>query len=194
MMHYKKDYKYGMKYTKITISGKICTGKSTLLKKLQKHLSWKVFHAGQYFRDYVKKHDLVLNQAEEQNEKLTKKVDYSMRDLLKVKRGNLIFDSWMAGIMADHFPHVLRVLLVCDDNKRAKRFAAREKVTITEAKKSITQRHTSWISKVEKIYQRNDFFDPINYNCIIDTTKLSSKEVFNKVMKCIKNENARDSL
>lgn len=175
-----------MKYTKITISGKICTGKSTLLKNLQEELKWKTFHAGQFFRDYVKKHKLELNQAEEQNEKLTKKVDYSMRDMLMKKGGHLIFDSWMAGIMADHFPHVLRVLLVCDDRKRAKRFAERENIKAYEALKSIKERHNSWINKVKKIYDRDDFFDPKNYNCVINTTKLTSSQVFKKVLQALK--------
>jgi len=42
-----------MTINKITISGKICTGKSTLLKSLQKELNWPVFMTGQLFREYV---------------------------------------------------------------------------------------------------------------------------------------------
>ena len=52
-----------MKYSKITISGKICTGKTTLLKRLQKKLNWTTFMTGQLFRDYVKNHKLNLEGA-----------------------------------------------------------------------------------------------------------------------------------
>ena len=109
-------------YTKITISGKICTGKSTLFNNLSQHLKWPTFHTGQFFREYAKKHHLLLEKAQEQSVKLTKKIDYKVRAMLKIKKGNLIVDSWMAGIMADSFPHVLRVLLVSEDTIRIKTY------------------------------------------------------------------------
>jgi len=58
-----------MKYSKITISGKICTGKTTLFWDLQKKLNWPVFSTGQFFRDYARQHNLSLEKAEEQNKK-----------------------------------------------------------------------------------------------------------------------------
>ncbi len=174
-----------MKYTKITISGKICTGKSTLFKKLVKKLRWKTFHTGQFFRDYVKKHGLVLEKADEQNEKLTKQIDYMVRDMLKKKSGNCIFDSWMAGIMADNFPHVLRILLTCDDEVRTKRFAKRENISVKEAKQLINEREENLFSKLSSIYHRNDFVDPKNYNCVIDTSSLTSQELLKKIINII---------
>ena len=101
-----------MKYSKITISGKICTGKTTLLKSLQKELNWPIFMTGQLFRDYVKKNVLNLEQVEEQNDELTKKIDYQVRDMINVP-GNLIVDGWMSGIMAQDLPDVLKILLIC---------------------------------------------------------------------------------
>lgn len=171
-----------MKYNKITISGKICTGKSTLFKKLEDRLGWPTIHTGQIFRDYVKKHRLDLEKAQEQNEKLTKKVDYQVRDMLKKKDGYLLVDSWMAGIMADNLTHVLRVLLICDNDKRYQRFAEREKISFEEAKKRVEERQHSWLNRMEKIYKRNDFLDPLNYNLIIDTTSKNPEEIFNKVL------------
>lgn len=170
-----------MKYTKITISGRICTGKSTLFKNLEDKLHWKTFHTGQFFRDYVKKHGLVLERAEEQNDELTKKIDYGVRDMLEKKEGNCIFDGWMAGIMADNYPHVLRILLTCDDEVRADRFAKREKIFLEEAKKAIKEREENLFNKLSSIYHRNDFVDPKNYNCVIDTTSLHPSDVLLKV-------------
>jgi len=94
-----------MTINKITISGKICTGKSTLLKSLQKELNWPVFMTGQLFREYVKKNRLNLEHVEEQSEALTKKIDYQVRNLIK-QPGNLIVDGWMSGIMANNFSNV----------------------------------------------------------------------------------------
>lgn len=170
-----------MKYSKITISGKICSGKSTLFNQLKKKLGWPSYSTGEQFRQYVKDHHLILENAEEQNEKLTKKIDYQVRDLLH-KKGNLIVDGWMSGIMAADCSDTLRILLVCDDIIRAKRFANREKVTLREAIKKVETRQQNWIERLKKIYNRSDFFESKNYDLVIDTTLLDSHEVFQKVM------------
>jgi len=104
-----------MNYSKITISGKICTGKTTLLKRIEKKLKWPTFITGQLFRDYVKKHNLNLEEAEEQNAKLTKAVDNKVKTMLH-RQGNLIVDGWMSGLSANRLPDVLKILLVCKDD------------------------------------------------------------------------------
>lgn len=172
-----------MKYSKVTISGKICTGKSTLFKKLKKKLNWPAVQTGQIFRDYVKKHNLNLEKAEEQNEFLTKRVDYKVREMLKNPKGKLLADSWMAGIMADAFPHVLKILLVTDDELRYKRFAIREKIIFNEAKKRVEERQLNWINRMKKIYHRDDFFDPKKYNLVIDTSDLKPEEILQIILE-----------
>lgn len=173
-----------MIYDKITISGKICTGKTTLLESLKRELNWPIFMTGKLFRDYVKKHNLDLEQVEEQNDKLTKEIDYKVRDLLQ-KDGNLIVDGWMSGIMAHKLPNVLKILLVCKDEVRYQRFAEREKINIEDAKKKVEERQNNWFEKLEKIYNRNDFVDQKNYDLIIDTSTVSSEEVLKKVINMI---------
>ena len=173
-----------MTYSKITISGKICTGKSTLFTDLEKKLNWPIFQAGKYFREYATKKHLTLEDADEQNTKLTKQIDYMMRDKLHEK-GNLIVDGWMSGIMANKIPDVLRVLLVCDDDVRAARFSEREKVSLNEAKKRVEERLANWVSKLKKIYKRDDFFDEKNYNLIIDTSHITSKKVLQIILNTL---------
>ena len=173
-----------MKFSKITISGKICTGKTTLLKDLQNKLGWPVFLTGKYFRDYVDKKNLNLEKVDEQNKKLTKEVDFEVRDLLN-KKGYLIVDGWMSGLMAKNLSDVLKVLLICDDYIRYQRFASREKINFDEAKRKVEERQNNWFKKIEKIHEikSGEFIDPKNYNLIIDTTNISSDEVVKKVLE-----------
>lgn len=170
-----------MNINKITISGKICTGKTTLLKSLEKQLNWPVFMTGKLFREYVTKNKLDLEQVEEQNIDLTKKIDYQVRDMI-YKDGNLIVDGWMSGIMANNLPNVLKILLICKDEARYQRFANRENISFEEAKKRVEERQSNWLDKLEKIYGRNDFMDPKNYDLIIDTSDISSEVVLKKVL------------
>ena len=174
-----------MTINKITISGKICTGKSTLLRSLQEELNWPVFMTGQLFREYVKKNRLNLENVEEQNDDLTKKIDFKVRDMLKL-RDNLIVDGWMSGIMANNFPNILKILLICDDNIRYQRFADREKISLNEAKIRVDERQNNWLNKLKKIYNRDDFMDPKNYDLIIDTSNLSSNEAAKIIINKIK--------
>lgn len=173
-----------MRYTKITISGKICSGKTTLLKSLEKKLGWKAFMTGQLFRDYVKKNKLSLEGAEEQNAKLTKEVDYKVRDMLH-KKGNLIVDGWMSGLMANNLPDVLRILLVCKDEIRYKRFAKREKIDIKEAQVRVEERQSNWFNKIRQIHKINpkEFTNVKNYNLIIDTSYITPQAVLRKVLQ-----------
>ena len=79
-----------MNYQNITISGKICTGKTTLRNLLSKKLGWQTFSTGELFRQYVQKNNLSLEQAEEQNDKLTKKIDGQVKELLRTKKKQII--------------------------------------------------------------------------------------------------------
>lgn len=173
-----------MKYSKITISGAICTGKTTLLKNLEKKLKWPTFMTGQLFRDYVKKHGLNLEGAEEQNEKLTKEVDYKVRDMLHEDGTNLIIDGWMSGISANKRKDVLKVLLVCKDDIRYKRFAKREGMKYDDARVKVDERQSSWFQKISKIHKIDpkEFSKESNYTLIVDTSYITPYAVMKKVL------------
>lgn len=177
-----------MKYSKITISGSICTGKTTLLKNLEKKLKWPTFKTGQLFRDYVAKHGLNLEGAEEQNERLTKEVDYKVRDMLHENDKNLIVDGWMSGISANQRKDVLKILLDCKDDIRYKRFAKREKMTYDAAKNKVDERQSSWFGKIEKIHKIDsaEFTKKGNYNLVIDTSYITPYAVMKRVLDALK--------
>lgn len=169
-------------YSKITISGKICTGKSSVFRKLQEKLNWPTFSSGSYFREYSKTHNLTLNSAEEQTKALTLKVDGMVKEMLN-KSGNLLLDAWLGGILAEGTKDVLKVLLVANDSVRFKRFAERENASLSDAKKEVHLRDSSWFEKVKKIHKRSDFFDEKNYTLIIDTTTKDVDSIVSEILK-----------
>ncbi len=171
-------------FSKITISGKICTGKSSVFRELQKKLNWPTFSTGTYFREYAKTHGISLNNAEEQTDKLTREVDGKVKEMLK-KPGNLLLDSWLAGIMAEGRMDVLKVLLIATDDVRFKRFAQREHVSLDKAKKEVMLRDSSWFTKVKEIHERTDFFDTKNYTLVIDTSDKSVEAIVTLILKSL---------
>ena len=168
-------------FTKITISGKICTGKSSVFHELQKKLNWPTFSSGSYFREYAKIHHLELNNAEEQTDKLTHKVDGMVEKMLR-KPGHLLLDAWLGGILADGNREVLKVLLITDDEIRFNRFAHRENISFEEAKNEVSLRDSSWFEKVKKIHNRSDFFDERNYDMVIDTSTLTVNYIVQSIL------------
>lgn len=170
-----------MIYNKITISGRICTGKTTLAKNLEKKLGWKFFSTGKFFRDYAKKNNLNLDVAQEQSEKITKKIDYKVQKILLTKK-NIVVDSWMAGIMAKDIKDVFKILLVCKNIIRFERFSVREKISLKESEERIQNREKSLFSILSKIYNRNDFTNEKKYDLVIDTSSKTSQQILDTVL------------
>lgn len=88
----------------------------------------------------------------------------------------------MGGIMADNQLDVLRILLICADEERYRRFAKREKTAFDTAKEMVEERQKNWFDRISKIYHRTDIFDPKNYNLVIDTTNLSVDQILKTVL------------
>jgi len=168
-------------YEKITISGLICTGKSSLFLNLHQQLKWPTFSASGFFREYARTHNVSLEQAEEQSDKITKKVDYGMQIML-AKPENLIVEGWMAGVMADNRKEILRILLQCKDETRYERFAKREKTSIKEAQQKILAREKNLAKALKRIHNCEDSVDPAVYNCIVDTTNLTESQLLQVVL------------
>ena len=173
-----------MKFNKITISGGICTGKTTLYRALEKKLGWKTYSTGQFFRDYAKKHKLDLETGKEQSDEITKKIDYQVQKLLKEKK-HIIVEGWLAGIMANKFPGILKVLLTCADEERVKRFACREDTSYPEASYRVHSRQQSWLKEIERIHNQKEVFNPKHYDLLIDTTELTPKQIQKRVLQTL---------
>lgn len=174
-----------MKYQSITISGRICTGKSTLYHALEDSLHWKSYSTSQFFREYAKRHELQLEKAEEQNNKITKEVDYRVQDMLSDQK-HIIVEGWMAGALAKDKKKVLKILLTCDNDMRINRFALREHVTATIAKERIHDRESSLLTTLNTIYNLKNIFDPSYFNLIINTTGKNEEEIRDLVLTALK--------
>ena len=192
-----------LKYRNVTISGRICTGTSTLSGLLIGELRWKHWNAGQFFRDYCDKHKLLLENTPDRSDELSRKVDYGMRKNLKEKKGQLM-EAWLSGFVAQGITGVLKVLLVCEDSLRVDRFVNREKVTVQVAKEHIKKREYENTKKWSRVYTKewkiwvpkgkqklrtkdnfSDFWHPDLYDLTIDTYSNSREETLKKVLNAL---------
>lgn len=187
-----------LKYNVITVSGKVAVGTSTLAKNLQEILGWKYVNVGDIQREYDRRNKTnehqrgALNRpdAHEQSmEDMTKKI-------LSIEK-NIIFESWLAGFVAQGIEGVLKVLLYCsDDAVRIDRVANRDNVSIEEAKEWIRQREDENLVKWQKLYGPHDFWNPESkfYDLAIDTYSSGPLETVGKVLDTLGYKNGRDIL
>lgn len=171
-----------LKYQNITITGKICTGTTTLAAFLQEKLGWKHRNSGQLFREYMAKKKIPLEKTTHSSDLIHLQLDNYVKERLK-KGKNQIFEGWLTGFMARDIPGVLKVLLVCDDALRIDRLVNRDNLTVKEAKAHIKKREAENFKKWSEIYKATDFWDPEKYDLVIDTYANSKEETLEKVLK-----------
>lgn len=170
-----------MKYQAITISGPICSGKSTLFKNLCQKLNWPSYSASQFFRDFCQKHSLPLFAAQLRPESLTREIDKGVREKL-LREKEIIIEGWLAGFMGQGISGVLKILLICADEERFRRFSQREGISLEKARQKIEKQESNLFTKWKKVYGQDDFLEQRYYDLVIDTTDLKPKEVIDLVL------------
>lgn len=191
----KKQVKKNLKYSSIAISGQPGAGRSTLLKNLKLHLTplgWKSFSGGEWSRQFsikAGKHDPkdpTHHFATDFGEEIDYQIDVAMREKLSNPNTHMAVESWIAGWNMRSLPHVLKVLLICDDALRIDRIVNRDNVTVEEAKRHLREREGANLSKWEHMYKTRDFWNPKYYDLIINTYSHSQKETLDLVLQALR--------
>ena len=97
----------------------------------------------------------------------------------------MIIEGWMAGVMADELPGVLKVLLTCDEKVRIGRFSEREKIDTAIARRKIQEREQALFAKLSKIHGVQDIMDEKYYTRAIDTSHMKTPEVVERVLEMV---------
>jgi len=160
---------YSNKWRNITVSGKAASGSTTLARGLAEKTGWKMFSGGEMVREYMKKNGISLAETNKSPDEFHVKLDNFIKDKLK-NESQRIIESWLAGYDAIGIAGVFKILVVCeDDSVRIDRLVNRDKMTIEKAKEHLRIREKENMEKWEKLYKTADFWNPVNYDLVIDT-------------------------
>src|SRR3989338_5926523 len=173
-----------MKYRHITLSGNICSGKSTVAQLLHKKLGWKFYSTGKYFREKAKKEGLSLYSAEEQNDAETRIADDYVASLLKNKE-HYVIDAWLGGYLARNMDHVYRLYIADQEETRIYLYSQREGISDQKAAKQIHERERFLLSKLRAIYKTDDFFNSKHYNRVFETDNLPPEVIVDEIIKAV---------
>ncbi|MGE5613305.1 MAG: (d)CMP kinase [Bacillota bacterium] len=174
------------KFIKISISGDLGSGKSTVCNYLKERYGLKVFSTGQIQRSLAQRHNmdvLAFNKFMESHPEIDGEID---AELVKLGRRNedMVLDSRMAW----HFvPDSFKVYLTVDIDEAARRVMKDQRGEVEKyasadaAKASLAERKKSenlrYINKYGVDCSNLD-----NYDLVIDTTNISPGEVAEIIM------------
>lgn len=183
-----------LKYSSIAISGRPGAGRSTLLKNLKSHLQpfgWEFFSGGDWARQFAiqsGKHaasDPTHHKATDYGDEIDKQIDADMRSKLSDSKLHMAVESWIAGWNMRGLPHVLKVLLMCDDALRIDRVVNRDNVSVEKAKEHLFERENANLGKWKRMYGVTDFWDPKYYDLVINTYSHGPQETLNLVLQAL---------
>jgi len=180
----------------ICICGMAGSGKSTLAKKLAEKYGLKYFSGGDALKalateeDYKpykrgwweSKEGMRFLEKRSKNPKFDEVVDRKFLEL--AKEGNVILDSWtMPWLLKKGF----KVWLESSPEKRAKRIANRDGITIDEALKVLRKKEEQTKAIYKRLYGFSLGEDFAPFHLILDTDNLKAEEVFQVLCEVIGN-------
>lgn len=171
------------KITVITISGEICTGKSTLTNTLLKHLpEWTRINTGKRFREICAKHGMTIQDVSLLPDEIHKEFDELQRSLALTET-NIIIEGRLAGWLTQDIKHTFRVFCKAPIDIRAQRYILRENTTYTQAVSDINHRDHYDMLKFRDMYGVFDYRDPDYYSFVVDTSIESPLELTKRIIR-----------
>lgn len=161
-------------FKNIVVCGDVGTGTTTLSEGLAEKLSWRHVSAGDFFREYQKKHNIPLWDKMAIPDEVERKFDNELFDKIR-KDKNIVFDSHYGGWFARKLEYVFRVLLTSGRQTAAKRIIEREH-THKEDPDEIEERRKQLREKFKKLYSDDNYEDPKYFHLVTDTTKTDARE------------------
>jgi len=173
---------------KITISGTPGAGKTVVAKDLAKRLKLKHYSIGKFMREIAKKKKyslMRLSKLAEKSNIIDKELDKKQIGL-KYKN-NFVID----GRVSFYFiPNSVKIFLdakfltrakrIFNDNRKGEHFS-----DLLKTEEEIKERTHSERKRYKKYYGV-DYLNKKKYDYVLDTTKLTTKEVTDKIIKFIK--------
>lgn len=170
---------------RITVSGLIGCGKSTLSKSLCRHFSLSYFSTGDIFREMARSSGMTLEEFSsyaESRPEIDRGIDQRSISFMR-ENDNIVADSRLSGWLSyRHDIPAIRIWLSADLDVRVKRVAGREGGTLEEVRERIIERENSEIKRYMDFYSI-DLLSMKPYHIVMNTNDLDAQQVFSGIIK-----------
>lgn len=176
----------------ITITGKPCTGKSTLAEIFENKYNFERICAGQIFKkeaknlgidilDFIKSKDIY---------KIDEKVDNYLKQIYNTRLNDDIIiesrTSWSFMPEAFNVFVDLPEEIMADRLFNSDRHESEKGISIHHAKQKVSERYKSDVERYKKLYNI-DCDDLSNYDFVIDNSNLTPEQTADEIYKAYKN-------
>lgn len=181
-----------MKKRMICISGNIAVGKTEVAALLAEKLGYGLYKASESFRRLARENNMDLvtfNDYVKANPDIDRSIEAKTKQVID-NNTEMVIDARLGFFLE---PKAFKVYMIANDSVAAERLfkAAVQRgkeedyVSLEQAKKAIKIREASEQERYLRLYNVN-IHDMDNYDYVIDTTELTSKEVASKIIKAYK--------
>ncbi|MBI4918294.1 nucleoside monophosphate kinase [archaeon] len=173
---------------KITVSGNLGSGKSTVAKMLAKKYNLKHYSTGDFMRKMAEDRGITLlelSKIADKDKRIDKEIDNMTKSL--TKEDNFVMDSRLAF----HFlPESIKIFLKVSPDVSAKRIFKEGRkdekynVDLEKTKQNILTRFESERKRYAEYYGI-DYTQEKHYDLVVDTDNKTPEEVLNKIVEYI---------
>lgn len=148
--------------TKIYVAGKICSGKSTLARKIAEHTNYPLISFGGILKDHLAKSDLPVtcDSLQRIGQELIDQLGYEEFLRWSIEHSpqiqwerSLIIDGLRHGTiytcLAERFPRGILVYCVCDQETQLARLVVRDQINEGEARRILSHETEQHVSELE---------------------------------------------
>ena len=174
------------RYYKISVTGDLGSGKSTVLKIMADKLGAEIVSIGYIQREMAKEMGMSINLFNgymETHPEIDREIDFNLKKFENVNGKNLLFDSRLAW---NFVPSAFSVYVSVDPEVAAKRVFEANRETERyaspeEAVRELSRRRASEILRYRTFYGL-DITDMSNYDFVVDSTSLTPEEVADRII------------
>lgn len=176
----------------ITISGKPCTGKSTMAEIFVKKYGFERIYAGAVFKQVAREmnKDITELVGSEQIYEVDYRVDNELKKIYETRSNeNILIESRTAW---SFMPDAFNVFVdVSDEVMAARLFNSERSIlergeNIDEAKRKVQERYNNDVERYKKIYNI-DCSNLDNYDFVLDNSNLTPEETAEKIFEAYQN-------